>query len=97
MLSGNNDCVDNDNEIKVLIISSDFEFFQFLSLNQKMERFMIINESDIDSTTDWFKNGFNQHIYSVGLGEDNHQIELNFDEYDYEVNDKNDLNDLQKY
>ena len=62
-----------------------------------MERFIIVNESDIDSATDWFKNGFKKHIYSVGFGEDNDEIDLNFDEYDYEVKDKNHLNDLQKY
>lgn len=61
-----------------------------------MERIMIVREPDIDSATDWFKNGFDKHIYSVSLCEESDQIPLSFDEFEDEVKDKIDLERLQR-
>ncbi|CAG2166147.1 unnamed protein product [Oppiella nova] len=61
----------------------------------KMDRFMIVEESEMESAIEWFRNGFNKHIYSVSSGEDNNSIDLNFKEYEYEVKDQNDIKELQ--
>ncbi|CAG2108003.1 unnamed protein product [Medioppia subpectinata] len=61
----------------------------------KMERFMILEESEVESATEWFHNGVNKHIYSVSLTEDNNSIDLNINEYEGDVKDQNYINDLQ--
>ena len=61
-----------------------------------MERIMIVREPDIESNTDWFKSGFDKHIYSISLSEDLDLIPLSFDEFDDEVKDKDDLDKLQR-
>jgi tRNA splicing ligase len=67
-----------------------------------MERFVIIEESAIEDMIDSFPNGFNKHIYCVSTKPSNDNsndsnIELNFNDFDYVINSKSDLNEFHKY